>query len=180
MTRLRTLCIVLALVAAACEPPGEAPDRVAQRFWAAVEAERFAEARGLSTAPGERSLRELSEYHAFARVELGQVLRNENAALVETVATLEGSRQTEIAFHTHLARFDDSWRVEIDRTRRELVRASLAATLEEAQESLQESAQVLSKTIERGALEFSEALREALEEVERGLRGGTAPSPRSP
>jgi hypothetical protein len=175
MNRARTRVFLLALLACACTPPGEAPDEVARRFWDALDAGRYAEARALSTAPDESALRELATRHPLTRVELGQVLRNENAALVETVAMLEGARQTELAFNTHLARFEGSWRVEVDPTRRELLRSALSASVEDVRESLEESAEMLSETIERGALEFSEALREALEGIERDLRGGTNP-----
>lgn len=165
----------LVCAAAGCALPGEAPDEVARRFWAALAAERFGEARELSTAPGERGLRELAERHPFARVELGQVLSNEDAALVETRAVLAGPRETRIVFNTHLARFDGAWRVEADETRREVVRASFAASVDDVKEQLHESAEALSETLERGALEFSEALREALEDLERDLRGEPAP-----
>jgi hypothetical protein len=175
MHRARTRVFLLALLASACTPPGAAPDEVARRFWEALDAGQFAEARALSTAPDERGLRELAVRHPLERVELGQVLRNENAALVETVAVLEGARQTEIAFNTHLVRLKGGWRVEVEPTRREVLRGSLSASVDDVRDSLQESAEMLSESIERGALEFSEALREALEEIERDLRGQGSP-----
>jgi hypothetical protein len=156
-----------------CPAPGDPPEEVARRFWSAVAAGRFAEARTLSTAPSDRGLRELAEQHAFAHIGFQQVLSNENAALVESIGVLEGDRKTEIVFNTHLARFDGGWRVETDETRREIVSASLTATVEDVKESLHESAEILSEAIERGALEFSEALREAMEGVEDDLRQRT-------
>lgn len=176
MTRTSSLLAILSALAA-CAPAGEAPDSVARRFWAAIGAGQLSQARALSTASDAAGLRELAERHPFARVELGRVLRNEDSALVETTALLEGARQTEIAFNTHLTRFEDGWRVESDETRREVVRASLAATLEDVQTSLRASAELLSETIERGALEFSEALRQAIEDAERDLRGAPPPGP---
>ena len=169
------LAIALLLAASGCPAPAASPDQVARRFWDAIDAGRVAEARELSTAASERSLRELTEAHPFARIELRQVLSNENAALVESVAVLEGPRATEIAFNTHLARLDGGWLVEPDETRREILSASLEATVQEVKESLHEGAEVLSEAIEQGALEFSKALREALEGLEDDLRGPQNP-----
>ncbi len=168
----RVILVLAACVPlAGCPPLDAAPLDVTQRFWEALDAGRLAEARELSAAPSERGLRKLADRHAFGRVELGQVLRNESAALVETHAVLDDARETRIAFNTHLSRFDGDWRVELEETRREIVRSSLVASVEEVQDSLRDSAEILSDTLERGALEFSEALREALESLEDDLRG---------
>ncbi len=168
---------IAAFLAAAlgCDRFDTAPMEVTQAFWAALAAGDLRAAKELSTAPGEESLRDLAEQHPFASIETGQVLRNDRAALVETRGVFEGPRGTEISFNTHLGRYDDTWRVDVEETRREIVRAAIGAAVEDMKESLRESADVVTETLERSALEFSEALREALEEMERSLSDPQAP-----
>ncbi|MDJ0851181.1 MAG: hypothetical protein QNK04_22640 [Myxococcota bacterium] len=163
----------------ACERFDTAPLETADSFWETLARGDYRAARALSTAPSEAELRELAETHPFASVETGQVLRNDRAALVETRATLEGPRGTVISFNTHLGRYDGAWRVDVEQTRREVVRSAIGAAVEDMKDSLRESAEVLTETLERGALEFSEALRQALEEMERDL-SRPPPPPRPP
>jgi hypothetical protein len=170
--------LALAFCAAGCERFDSAPREAAGKFWAALASADVAAAQALADPADpeeERALRELLEQHPFASYELGETLRGDATALVETRARLAGERASEIAFHTHLARDGAGWRVQAAETRREVVRAALAAAVEDVKASLQESARHLSDAVERGALEFSEALREALEGVERELSGAPPP-----
>jgi hypothetical protein len=164
------LLVVLICLAAACERFDDAPRDVAGRFWSALEVEDFDAARTLSTSPSVRAVRELAEAQPLEEIELGEILRNEATAIVDTSAILAPSG-LELAFSTHLTRVDGAWRVDVRKTHRELTRAALATSFEGMQQSLRESSEAVLEEFERRALEASEALREALEELERSLRG---------
>ena len=112
---------------------------------------------------------EAAERHRFESVAFGRSLRDAATALVETRLVLEAG--PEVEFHTHLERTPQGWRVVVAETRRELTRAALAASFDRMREALHGSSQVLIQEFEKRALEASEALREALESLERGLRG---------
>ena len=157
----------LLLPVAGCERFDDAPRETARAFWADLEAGDVAGARARSDAASDAVLEELAEELPLRDLELGEILRNEQTALVETRAV---ARDTELVFHTHLQRRDGRWRVNVRETRRELRRTAVAAAFEQAQEALSESADMLVEEFEKRALEASEALREAFEELERSLR----------
>lgn len=175
--------LALLLAAVACDrlplPPG--PADVAGRFWAALEAGNLAAARDLSDASSPAQLRELAEQQPLHGAVAGEVLKNENRAMVETRAHRDRDRGgAQVVFHTHLEHFDQGWRVDVEATRRDVLRATLAATVGEVKETITDSAAIITESIEKSVLEFSEALRDALEELEDDLRGSTGPPTPAP
>jgi hypothetical protein len=169
------LAVCLCGAALACERFDVAPRLAAERFWEALAAGDLAAARGLATADAGSQVGELAAEHPGREARFGETLRNESSALVETTVVLADDQQ--VSFHTVLASADGAWRVDVRRTRRELTRAALATSVEQLRESVRGGAEALSEQIERSALEFSEALREALEELEGDIRGEPAPPP---
>jgi len=173
-----TLALVLGLGMglwlAACERFDDAPRETARRFWDALLDGDLEAAGALATASDQRALRELAGELEIAEIDFGQTLRNESTALVETSVVIEPRDRT-LVFHTYLSQLAGDWKVDARRSRRELTRAALAASVEEMKESLSGGAEALVEEFERRALGASEALREAVEEFERALRG--APSP---
>lgn len=169
-----TLALVLGLGMglwlAACRRFDDAPREVAQQFWEALLEGDLEAAGARATAPDERALRELADEFEIEEIGFGQILRNESTALVETSIVIEAQGRT-LVFHTHLSRLAGGWKVDARRSRRELTRAALTASVERMQESLSGSAETLIEEFERRALDASEALREAFEEFERALRG---------
>jgi len=175
VTRTAALLLGGALLLGACGPVGRgAPGDVTRQFWTALAQGDFDAARERSTAPTPAPLRELAESHPVAEIEIGQVLRNELQALVETRLRRDG-KDVPLTFNTHLARYDGEWRVDAEATRAELSRAALAFSVEELKQSLEVGAELLADTLEQSALEFSQALRSALEEVERDLQDHQSP-----
>jgi hypothetical protein len=163
------LAACLCGAALACERFDDAPRLAAERFWQALAAGDQAAARDLATPDAGSQLGELAAETPVREAWFGETLRNESSALVETTVVLEDDQ--EVSFHTVLASADGAWRVDARRTRRELTRAALATSVEQLRESVRGGAEALAEQVERGALEFSEALREALEELEGELRG---------
>ena len=168
-----TLALVL-LAAFACDRFDDTPREVAAQFWSALEARDFAAAGRLSNATGEAALRKLSDELPLRNVTLTQILRNESTALVETSGRL-ADHSLELTFNTHLSQRTGGWWVDVHATHRELRRTALAAAFEDIQEALSQSADRLVEEFEQQALEASEALREALEELKRSL-GDEPPS----
>jgi hypothetical protein len=169
--------LAFAALALGCNRLDDAPRHVADEFWSAVQREDFETARALSGEAGESSLRELAGTHRIETLVFGETLRSESKALVETTAVL-APRDIEVTFHTQLVHADGGWRVDLPATRRDLTRQTLAASFEQVRESLRGGTDRLMQEFEQRALEASETLREALEELEQGLSG--APPPANP
>lgn len=168
-------CALALLCTGGCERFDETPREVAAAFWAALETRDLDAALALSDAGSRSELRELTEGLSLANVDLGQILRNESAALVETRADFV-RRDMDLAFNTHLTRAGATWRVDVNATEHELRRTALAASFEDVRESISESTDLLVEEFEKRALQASEALREALEELEESLREEPAPA----
>jgi hypothetical protein len=162
--------VALALLSfGGCERFDETPRDVAVAFWAALDDRDLDSALALSNAGSASELRELTDGLALANVDLGQILRNESAALVETRADFV-RREMDLSFNTHLSRAGETWRVDVDATESELRRTALAASFEDIRESIGESTDLLVEEFEKQALQASEVLRQALEELEESLR----------
>ena len=157
------------LALAACERFDDAPRRISRSFWDAVLANDRSAASALALAP---DAADVAPPHALTAISLGRILRDEDAALVETTAVFADERPA-VSFHTHLERQDGHWRVDVVETRRDLTRAALGASLEQVRDSLARSANALSETLQRSALEASEALRRALDGLEHDLQPGS-------
>jgi hypothetical protein len=172
----RAALALLALVALAlgCHRFDDAPRRVADEFWTALQREDYEAARALSGEAGENGLRELAQAHRIETVAFGEILRSESKALVETTAVL-APHDVEVTFHTQLVQADGAWRVDLPATRRDLTRQTLAASFEQVRESLRGSTDRLMQEFEQRALEASETLREALEELEQNLSNPPPP-----
>lgn len=153
----------------ACDRFDTAPREVASSFWSAVAAGDFAKAATLST-DDEAAVQTLAREVPLRDVKLGEILHNESTALVETRAVY-GDRNVELTFNTHLTRSEGTWRVDAKECRREVRRAALAASFEGMQDAVSESADMLVDEFEERALEASEALRDALDELKDALRG---------
>jgi hypothetical protein len=178
LRRAAPVLLALAALALACDRfDADAPRHVADEFWSALQREDFEAARALCGETGENGLRELAAAHPIETLAFGEILRNDTKALVETTAVL-APRGVEVSFHTHLVHADGAWRVDLPATRRDLTRQTLAASFEQVRESLRGSTDRLMQEFEQRALEASETLREALEELEQGLGG--APPPANP
>jgi hypothetical protein len=174
----RAAPVLLTLAALACGRFDEdAPRHVADEFWSALQRQDYETARALSGETGENGLRELAEAHPIETLAFGEILRNETKALVETTAVL-APRDVEVTFLTHLVQTDGGWRVDLPATRRDLTRQTLAASFEQVRESLRGSTDRLMQEFEQRALEASETLRKALEELEQNL--SNPPPPPSP
>jgi len=169
--------LAVAALALACDRFDDAPRQVADEFWTALQHEDFETARRLSGEAGENELRELAQAHPIDALAFGEILRNQSKALVETTAVLE-PRDVEVTFHTHLVQADGEWRVDLNATRRDLTRQTLAASFEQVRESLRGGTDRLMQEFEKRAIEASETLRKALDELEQSLGG--APPPASP
>ncbi len=153
-----------------CSGFRETPGEVARSFWDAIQAQDSAAARALCTTPDLRRLESFVRGRSVEDTALGQTLKNEESALVETsLVTSEGGAA--LAFNTHLSRIDRSWKIDLHSTMAEMRRAALETSLREIDLALQEGAQILGAALEQGAREASDALRHALEELEREFGG---------
>ena len=158
-----------ALFLAACGERGATPEEVSIRFWDAFQEQDFEKARNLTVDATVADLRELSEAYALEQFTFDASLRNESQAVVPTRAVLAPAGR-DLDFYTHLHHAEETgWRVQLQTSQRDLTRQALAGSFEGVQESLRQSSQALVEEFEQRALQASEALREALEGLERAL-----------
>lgn len=154
---------------AACGERGETPEEVSVRFWDAFQEQNFEGARNLTVDATVADLRKLSEAYALEQFAFADSLSNESSAVVPTRAVLAPAGR-DLDFYTHLQLVEETgWRVELRTSQRDLTRQALAGSFEGVQESLRQSSQALVEEFEQRALQASEALREALEGLERAL-----------
>ena len=77
------------LALAACERFDDAPRRISRSFWDAVLANDRSAASALALAP---DAADVAPPHALTAISLGRILRDEDAALVETTAVFADER----------------------------------------------------------------------------------------
>jgi hypothetical protein len=154
------------LAAFGCGLLEDGPRGVATRFWEALEAGDLDGARRLASPTSADALDEWFTRQPLAEPVLGETLRNDRAAVVETALVVgRGEAPLHARFPTHLVRQDGAWRVDVDRTRRELAEALLAAGARRVQEAVAEGLNELGEALEQGTQELGDSLREALEEL---------------
>lgn len=170
LARRGAVFALLIFAVSACDRFDDTPREVASAFWSALASRDLAAAGALSDAAGADALLALRDELPLRDLGFGQILRNDSTALVETRGR-SVSRDADLTFNTHLTRRDGSWRVDVRATHRELRRTALAVSFEEVQEAINESADLIVEEFEKRALEASEALREALEDLQRSLAG---------
>ncbi len=174
-TRLVVAGLALALLAVGCSSD-VAPDVVSEQFWTAVQTRDLETAEGLSINAKPARLEGLANLRTIESVSIGKSLRDESVAMVETTLTFEDA-DVVVTFNTNLERGDDGWRVDVTKTASEMRRATLMASLQQAEEALRGSAEVVQEALEQGRVGASEAVREALEDLEQALEapGDTPP-----
>jgi hypothetical protein len=96
-------------------------------------------------------------------------------ATVETAMTANmGSQQLDVDFQTHLVREDGEWKVDLDRTTSDIMRAALGVTMEEMGEMVGEAMkgamEGLAEGLQEGMDAMGEAISEAAEEAARTSR----------
>ncbi len=162
-------CLSVLLLAAGCGwlPERSDPTEVATQFWDAVQDEDLdlaMEHASLLSA----DLRDWAEDYEIVEFTLGEVLKNENAATVETtVLTKLGDFEMRPRFQTHLVREDDGWKVDVDETQRKLAKGVVAAVATRVQGALAEGARELGTALEKGLRQLEEAMRDALEDMDK-------------
>lgn len=174
MGRLAAGAIGAALLLAACGAPDGDPEAVVAAFWAAISERDLERARAHASRVSAASVDEWGEGYEIRSVSLGQTLRNQSAAVVETSLTTgddDGDDAFELhpRFQTHLVLEDGAWRVDVTRTREDLDRAIIATAAARVRSALAE-----------GAHEIGEALREGMDQLERALRGLESGAPAPP
>jgi hypothetical protein len=123
--RLALLAALAALVAC-----GEAasPEEVALEFWTAAAARNYEGAAPFSTGRGAADVESsLGSFAPAGSPAIGEALRSENRALVETTF-LGAAADERVAFETHLVQVDGAWRVDLAATAQELGSAPSAQT----------------------------------------------------
>lgn len=148
----------------ACGSPPTPADEVARSFWEAVAADDLEAAKGYVSRHSD-PLSRASELPRNPRdILLGEVLKNERAAVVRTsMSTAEDEPPLKLSFETHLVLEDERWKVDLDATVEEVRRASVAAGMLLMSEIIGEGIHDLGEALQRGAGEVEEAIRDALE-----------------
>ncbi len=161
---------LLALVLG-CGVLGESPEEVSRQLWAALQLQDSEAAGALCTTPDVERLEAFVRDRPVEAVTLGQALTNESEALLET--TIVHSQGKSLSFNTHLRRVDGSWKVIPDATLKEMRRAAMEASMDELDDALREGLQIVGETLEKGAREAADALRQAMEQLHQQF--GTGP-----
>ena len=148
-------------------PWSPGPDRVAAEFWDAVRVGELDRARTLSSRTSDDLLGQWQGRFSIEEIELGEALRNERSAIVNTsLVTMRGEFELRMSFQTHLVREERQWRVDVDRTRQDFAKAAIASAAARVRSAISEGMYELGEALEKGLRELEESLREALEDPE--------------
>ena len=131
-------------------------------FWEAVIEGDLEEARELAIDTDERGWNRLAD-QGITEVEVGELLSEGQEARVETRLVRE---RGDLVFPTRLRKFDQGWRIDARATGGALREALLQASMDDLGDAFADSADVVSEAIERGLQEASDALRDAMKELE--------------
>ncbi|HEU4428200.1 MAG TPA: hypothetical protein VFT98_05570 [Myxococcota bacterium] len=122
------LALLAALAALASCSEAASPEEVALEFWTAAAAREYAIAAPFSTARHASDVAaSLGSFAPEGSPAIGEALRSENRALVETTFHGEGADE-HVAFETHLVQVDGAWRVDLAATADELGSAASGQT----------------------------------------------------
>ena len=153
--------LLAASLACDSRPPA---DEVARGFWEAVRTEDLETAKGYVSRDTQPLLRASALPSDLKSILLGEVLKNERAAIVRTsMSTAQDEAPMNLVFQTHLVLEDELWKVDLEATREEVNRATVAAGMQMMSEIIGEGIHELGEALERGAGELEEAIRDALE-----------------
>jgi len=159
--------VVIAAISLACQPPPDPPEAVTERFWTAIRTGDLETARDLATAASVDAVDTIEPDRPIERVLIGETLRDETTAVVRTsVVTHRDEGEVRSSFDTHLAWNGESWRVEVEATRRDWTAATFSASMRLLGQALGTSLAELSEAFEEGAAELMQSINEALEESE--------------
>ncbi len=144
-------------------------------FWEAVAHGDLDDAKAHSTELDLRRLTRLAEQHAIEGVEIGEVLTRGDVAEVAT--TLRRAEDEAITFHTQLRRYDAGWRVDAPSSATALREAIAEEALSDLRDAFSEGAGAIGEAVEQGLEEATDAMREALDGLERGRQERRSPAP---
>lgn len=161
---LRGWILLPGLLLAGCGGSGN-PAAVAGSFWEAVR-EGDHERMAALSSPADRERLERFWKTAPASVQLGEVLRSNGRAAVETELSYEGHPEVRLRLDTHLINVDGDWKVDLARTRRELAGAWIELGVEQARQAVEEGMAELAEGLEEGL----RGLGGAGEELEAGMQ----------
>ncbi len=148
-------------------PERSDPTEVATQFWDAVHAEDLDLAMEHASLLSS-DLRDWAEGYEIVEFVLGETLRNERSATVETsVLTALGDFEMHPRFLTHLVREDDVWKVDVDETQRDLAKGVVAAVTARVRGALAEGVHELGAALEEGLRELEKGMQNALEDLEK-------------
>ena len=126
MSTARVALLAALAALSACGEPAS-PEEVALEFWTAAAARDYAVAAPFSTATHASDVAaSLGSFSPGGSLSIGEALRSENRALVET--TFLGNANERVAFETHLVQVDGVWRVDLAATADELGSAASMPT----------------------------------------------------
>jgi len=163
---VRSLAALILL--AACSPSGPDARETASAFWAAVSSGDIDSARPFASRSSAASLDDWDRETRIREAVLGEVLSNEDHAMVETsLVTRRGEGEWSIALQTHLVREQGEWRVDVRRTREAVTQAQIAAGIEQVERAVATGVQEFGKALEEGVRELERSMREALEDLEQ-------------
>jgi|GEM_PF-1391374 len=159
------IALLAPILVMACGAPNT-PEDVAKAFWEALQAGDHEKAATFVTDESLGLLGDGFPPDEMHKVLLGDVLRNDTAALVRTsMITRESDVDLNVVFHTHLVLQQDVWKVDLASTRQELARATFETGMRFVGKALGQSVEELGKALEQGAADVRDAVREALEEM---------------
>ena len=170
MSAMRTLAwLPVLLLVGGCGwlPERSDPAEVATQFWDAVHREDLDLAMEHASLMSSDLRDGWAEDYEIKEFVLGETLRNERAATVETsVLTALGDGEMRPRFKTHLVREGDLWKVDVDQTQRDLAKGVVGAVATRVRGALTEGARELGAALEEGLRELEESLQDALEDLE--------------
>lgn len=167
--RYRLAWLPVLLLAGGCGwlPERSDPAEVTTQFWDAMHAEDLDLAMEYASLLSS-DLRDWAENYEIREFALGETLRNERAATVETsVLTALGDFEMRPRFLTHLVREDDVWKVDVDETQRDLAKGVVAVVAARVRGALVEGVHELGAALEEGLRQLEEGMQDALEDLEK-------------
>ena len=170
MRPVRTLAwLPVLLLAGGCGwlPERNDPAEVATQFWDAVHEDDLDLAMEHASLMSS-DLRDWAEDYEIVEFTLGETLRNERAATIETsVLTRLGEFEMRPRFLTHMVREGDLWKVDVDQTQRDLAKGVVTAVAGRVRGALVDGARELGSALEEGLRQLEEGMQDALEDLEK-------------
>ena len=156
------------LLLAACNGKEAAPESVAAEFWQAVIDKDMEKAKNLATWDSVDYLKYIrSGQLKPERYELGEVMRGDRSAVIETMlySAQRGQASIKIPGRTALVSTEHGWRVDLKQTIGSTLKETVGTVFDQLNNLMQEGLKGFDKQLSESVKEIGKALEKSAEEL---------------